>query len=410
MEKPKNSFNNKQDKLKEIIRQLHEGVPADELQNKFKEIIKDTSPEEIADMENSLIEEGFPLSEIQRLCDVHAKVFEESLSKVKNPAKIPGHPVYTFIQENKKAKILLKTLKNITKKLNKGKSIEKYRNKFNNKLNSLKEINKHYLRKENQLFPLLEEKKFTGPTKVMWGKHDEIRESIKKTEHFSKKQEWKELYNEFKKLAKAIKKMIFLEEKILYPTSMKKLSEKDWIKIKKGGGEIGYSWIKPSDLWDANLATSFSKNKSEEKMKNQQKKSIYELLHLSEGNLSLEQINHMLKSLPVDISFVDENDVVRYYSDTKDRVFPRSPSIIGRKVQNCHPPKSVHMVNKIIKSFREKKKNVAEFWITMDEKFIHIRYFPIYNNKGEYKGVIEVSQDVTKIRKLKGEKRLLDWE
>jgi DUF438 domain-containing protein len=132
-------------------------------------------------------------------------------------------------------------------------------------------------------------------------------------------------------------------------------------------------------------------------------------VQLSQGQLSFEQIDLLLKNLPVDITFVDENDKVCYYSDTKDRIFKRSPAIIGKAVQNCHPPKSVHIVNDIVKNFKEKKKDVAEFWIQMDGKFIHIRYFPLFDDKGEYRGVIEVSQEVSHIKSLEGERRLLDW-
>lgn len=134
-----------------------------------------------------------------------------------------------------------------------------------------------------------------------------------------------------------------------------------------------------------------------------------ERIPLSRGKLSPAQIDLLLKNLPVDITFVDENDRVCYFSDTKERIFPRSPAIIGRTVQNCHPPKSVFVVNDILKSFREKRKDKAEFWIRMNGKFIHIRYFPVYDQTGEYRGVIEVSQEVSHIRSLKGERRILDW-
>jgi hypothetical protein len=133
------------------------------------------------------------------------------------------------------------------------------------------------------------------------------------------------------------------------------------------------------------------------------------MIKLDTGKLTAEQINLMLKNLPFDVTFVDENDTVRYYSDTKDRIFPRSPGIIGRAVQNCHPPKSVHIVNDIVQSFKDKKKDVAEFWIKQGEVFVHIRYFPVFNNAGDYKGVIEVSQEISGIQALEGEKRLLDW-
>jgi len=132
-------------------------------------------------------------------------------------------------------------------------------------------------------------------------------------------------------------------------------------------------------------------------------------VQLSQGKLREEQLDLLLKNLPFDITFVDENDTVRYYSDTEDRIFKRSPAIIGRTVQKCHPAKSVDVVNRIVKSFKNKEKDKAEFWIQMEGKFIHIRYFPLYDENGAYKGVIEVSQEVSGIRDLEGERRLLDW-
>ena len=133
-------------------------------------------------------------------------------------------------------------------------------------------------------------------------------------------------------------------------------------------------------------------------------------LSLDTGQLSVEQINIMLKHLPVDVSFVDASDELRYYSDTPQRIFARTPAVIGRKVQNCHPPKSVHVVQKIIDAFRAKEKDTAEFWIELKGRFIHIRYFAMRDKEGNYRGTLEVSQDVTEIRKLEGERRLLDWE
>jgi len=401
-EKITRTKNNKQEVLKSIIQDLHDGVPVDQLQKKFAKLIKDTSPEEIADMENELIREGFPPEEIQRLCDVHAQVFEKSLKKVKQASQIPGHPIHTFIQENDYAKKLVKKLKKRTRKLPKKSPPENKIKEFKKIFDELREITKHFERKENQLFPALERKNFTGPTKVMWGKHDEIREHFRKGELFFKDRKWTELKKEMKSLGSDIKKLIFLEEKILYPTSLKKLDDNEWAEVKHGGMEIGYSWIKPSSLWDSKIA---KKMRGKEVMEKQGSNKI----KLDEGTLTTEQIRLLLKSLPVDITFVDENDKVCFYSANKDRIFPRSPAIIGRSVQNCHPQKSVHVVDKIVKSFKEKKKDKAEFWIQQGEKFIYIRYFPVFDENGDYKGVVEVTQEVSGIRSLKGERRILDW-
>lgn len=405
-----NGKDKRQETLKRIIKDLHAGVPVEELQETFAELIRSTSPEEIAKMENALISEGFPPSEIQRLCDVHVQVFEETLAKVGKPGKISGHPVNTYILENKEAKAILKQLSKTVKGFKKGEPSEKDIADFGEQFGRLKEIEKHYQRKENQLFPILETKKFTGPTQVMWGKHDEIRDHIRDVGSFLENKEWADLFKKFKKLKSAIEKLIFLEEKILFPTATKMLDEREWAEIKKGGPDIGYAWVTPSNLWDAQLVKSgIVAGEPEGDEKIEQPKSGGGI-DLSRGTLSQEQLDLMLKRLPVDITFVDENDRVRYYSESKERIFPRSPAIIGRAVQNCHPPTSVNVVNEIVQSFRDKKREVAEFWIQLQGGFIHIRYFPVYDDEGGYRGVIEVSQDVSGIRALEGERRILDWE
>lgn len=401
----------KQEVLKQIIQQLHSGVPVNKLRKTFADVVKDTSPEEIADMENALIQEGFPPEEIQRLCDVHVEVFEKSLSKVGKPSKIPGHPIHTFLEENKETRKKLKQLGRLAGKLKKGRASSGQIEEFEIAWTHFREIEKHYVRKENQLFPALEAVNFDGPTKVMWGKHDEIREKMKKTEQLLKNEDWSDFSKSFKSLESAIKKMIFLEEKILYPTSARKLNEKAWAAIKSQEHEIGYAWVAPSGVYDAQIAKTMNpnvKNAGQSEAPDRTGERAKDI-SLSQGQLSPEQIDLMLKNLPLDLTFVDESDTVRFYSDTPDRIFPRSPGIIGRKVQNCHPPKSVHVVEDIITSFKEKEKKKAEFWIQMKGRFIHIRYFPLYNQSGAYRGVIEVSQEVSEIRKLEGERRILDW-
>jgi DUF438 domain-containing protein len=405
-----NQSKEKQESLKKIIRELHRGVPAEKLKKEFHTIIRDTSAEEIAAMETALINEGFPVEEIQRLCDVHAKVFEDSLKKVRKAGKVPGHPVHSYLLENKEAKKQLKHLGRLLKRIRRGAPDEKLRGDFKEAFDQFKEIERHFVRKENQLFPALEAKKFTGPTKVMWGKHDEIRGIIRRMDEAYTAQEWPVLYQEYTELSSAIKKLIFLEERILFPTALRKLSELEWAQIKRGESEIGYAWITPSNLWDAGLAAT--RGLAEQiKAIEIKPESVTgpETIKLDTGELTAEQINLMLKHLPFDVTFVDENDRVRYYSDTAERIFPRSPGIIGRAVQNCHPPKSVQIVEKIIESFKKKTKTVADFWIKMGEKFVYIRYFPLYDETGAYRGVLEVSQEISEIQKLEGERRLLDW-
>lgn len=396
----------KQLKLKNIIKKLHDGVPVDKLKKDFSLLIKDTSADEIADMENALIQEGFPVEEVQRLCDVHAEVFEEALKKEGKARKIPGHPIHTFIEENNEARKIIKNISKEIKRIMKNPDSDPNRKNFILHFENLREINKHYLRKENQLFPKLEAKNFMGPTRVMWGKHDEIRTLIKEVLYHIGKESWGSLIRPAKEMVSAIKKLMFLEEKILFPTAAKKLDENDWIEIKLGESEIGYAWVTPSNVWDANLRAIMKAPTMRTPIISKLEK--VPTVNLSTGDLTTEQLNLMLKNLPVDITFVDEHDKVRYYSDTKERVFPRSPGIIGRDVQNCHPPSSIDIVNEIIKDLKEKRKPQAQFWIRRGEQLIYIRYLPVFDDFGKYRGVIEVSQEVSHIQTLKGEKRLLD--
>lgn len=399
----------RQEKLKEIVKELHEGSDIKKVQRRFADLIKDVSPQEIAEMEQGLIAEGIPVEQVQKVCDVHVKVFEETLGKQKKSKTMPGHPVHTYLKENRAAKEITRSLRRLLKKVSKGQKVDE----FEKELSRLKDIEIHYQRKENQLFPYLEIVNFTGPSKVMWGKHDEIRAQIRDFESAYKSQNWTQFNSKGRELFRAIGRMIFMEEKILFPTSLKKLSEEQWAQIRKGEAEIGYAWVQPGNLWDPSIVTVRKAAQGPDNQKSGRSDDrdtvIKESFKLDVGKLSGEQINLMLKNLPMDITFVDENDRVRYYSGGKERIFPRSPAIIGREVKNCHPPKSVHIVEKILQSFKKKEKTEAEFWLTLKNRFIHIRYFPLYDDKGEYRGVIEMSQDVTGIRGLKGERQLLDW-
>jgi DUF438 domain-containing protein len=416
---PPDSDEKKQAKLKEIVADLHEGSDISSVRKKFAALIKDVTPQEIAHMEQALISEGVPVEQVQKVCDVHVQVFQKALEKQKKTKALPGHPVHTYLEENKALRRILRKLKRLLSSVAKGKSGDE----FEKALGQLKEIEIHYQRKENQLFPALENVDFTGPSKVMWGKHDEIRSRIKELESAYQKRDWRSLLSGGKTAVRAAKRMIFMEERILFPTALRKLSDQEWAEMRRGEPEIGYAWIKPGNLWDPSVAVSrvdaagdtTQKDQTNERSASAASRNTEKQregspeIPLDVGRLTGGQINLLLKNLPVDITYVDADDRVRYYSQGKERIFPRSPAVIGRAVQNCHPPKSVHVVEKILESFRKKEKDAAEFWITINERFIHIRYFALYKESGDYSGVIEVSQDVTDIRSLSGEKRLLDW-
>jgi DUF438 domain-containing protein len=379
------------DTLKEIIKELHAGKDVEIQKKKFGELIKDVAPWEIAQMEQQLIAGGMPEAEIKSLCDVHVQVFKEALEQKTVPGLPAGHPVHTLMLENRVAEDLLKEAEAIT-------DFVKDKDKLLSILERLVQIDKHYLRKENQLFPIFETKGVSGPSKVMWALHDDIRGFLKDVRKRVKDGNMEKVALEA--LAKMIRDMVYKEEHILFPMALETLSEDEWAKVRKGEEEIGYAWINPAAQWQPSRE-SFQQMYIADKIGS---------LNLDTGLLTADQVNLMLTHLPIDISYVNEHDEVVYYSATPDRLFPRSPGVIGRKVQNCHPPKSVDMVEKILSSFKAGAKNVAEFWIQMQGKVIHIRYFAVRDQAGAYRGCLEVSQDITHIQKLAGNKRLLDWE
>ncbi len=378
------------EELKKIIRELHDGADPKALKARFHDLIKDVAPWEIGKMEQSLMDEGMPESEVKALCGIHVEVFKESLEKKVVPGLPAGHPVHTLMRENREAERIVAGIEEAAREEGGGEKIAEL-------LDELGRIDVHYLKKENQLFPLLETKGIEGPTKVMWALDDDIRTMIK--DAAGKAAEGEVPPAEIDALVKEVRDMVYKEEHILFPMALEALSEEEWGKVSSGEEELGYAWIEPEQKWQpaaAGVGAQFLAEKVGS-------------LNLDTGQLSPEQVNLLLTHLPVDISFVDEKDEVAYYSQTPERIFPRSPGIIGRRVQNCHPPKSVDAVVRILAEFKAGNRDEAEFWIQMRGRFLHIRYFAMRDGEGQYRGCLEVSQDVTDIRALDGERRLLDW-
>jgi hypothetical protein len=376
--------------MKGIIRDLHKGADKQLLTERFNELIKDVAPWEIANMEQQLMAEGMPQEEIKRLCDVHVEVFKSSLEKKVVPGLPAGHPVHTFMLENRAAE-------DIMKEIEAAGGMQDGSERLSALFERLSELDVHYIRKENQLFPMLEAKGISGPSKVMWSLHDDIRAMLKDVKAKVRSGSVKEI--EIKAVLHMINDMIYKEEHIFFPMALELLAEEDWGRVRDGEEEVGYAWVKPESAWQPS-SHAVSRELMADKTGS---------LNLDTGLLTLEQINLILTHLPLDVSFVNEQDEVVYYSQTPERIFPRSPGIIGRKVQNCHPPKSVDTVEKILEAFKAGTRDVADFWIQMKGRFLHIRYFAVRDKEGKYKGTLEVSQDLTEIRNLQGQKRLLDW-
>ncbi|WP_419765993.1 MAG: DUF438 domain-containing protein [Arcobacter sp.] len=312
-----------------------------------------------------------------------------------------GHPVKVYVEENNLIKELFEELFKT--------DIRVDFQKFYNIFNQISEVEKHFARKENQLFPYLEKYGWTNPSSGMWAFHDQIRDEIKIARKSIENRDLDNALNDAMIIYNSLSQLILVEEQRLLPNAMNLLNEDDWKEMYEGDKEIGWMLSKtpiryPEPEQEDYIHPSLDKKKRDLPF------SLEDRTHYDEGYLTPEQVNFIFKFLPVDITYVDENDRVVFYNRGDDRVFPRSAGIIGREVKFCHPPKSVDQVLKILEEFKAGRQDTAEFWIQFKGKFIHIRYFAVRDEEKVYKGVIEMSQDVTDIRKLEGDKRLLDWE
>lgn len=391
--------------LKEIIKELHNGKAVDDVKAQFAELIKGISTAEISEMEGALIAEGMPVEEIQRLCDVHAEVFKGSIEEIHRPQKpeeVPGHPIHTFIKENKAVGELIEDIQADIDAY-KSDASKKNAKKIFNSFEMLWEIDKHYLRKENLLFPYMEKYGITAPPKVMWGVDDEIREELKEVLELlkSESKDKDKLIKKAEAVLVRVNEMIYKEENILFPLVLDTLSEDEWVKIQQESKEFGYTLIKPKDKWKP------AKVDVEGKILDQgEEPSNDGYIEFDAGFMSPEEVNAILNTVPFDMTFVDKDGAVKYFTMGKDRIFARPKTVIGRQVSNCHPPASVHVVEKIVEDFMSGKKDHEDFWIRMGPRFVLIRYYAVRNAKGEYLGTLEVTQDIKPIQGITGEKRL----
>jgi PAS domain S-box-containing protein len=394
--------------LKHIIKSLHEGVDPEAMKEKFRDLLKDVTPVDIAKVEEELINEGMPREEIQRLCDVHLALFREKLEKERALAP-EGHPIHILMEEHKILLGFAEKLINIDSEMKRAKSFEvasEPLEHLRHVIGHLKESESHYLREENVLFPHLEKHGVTQPPAIMWMEHDRIRE-IKKGLYAQvdamKVTGFQQFVKELKETSVTLSEMLsnhfYKENNVLFPTALKVIPKDEWTGIRRQFDEMGYCCFTPESatiqLKEAAATAPIAKEEGK--------------VNLETGVFSKEELEAMLNTLPVDITFVDKDDTVRYFSQGKDRLFVRTKAIIGRKVQQCHPQKSVPMVNLILDAFRKGTKDVAEFWMNLDGRLINTRYFAVRDNAGKYLGCVEVAQDITNIKKIEGEKRLLDW-
>ncbi len=394
------------DTLKEIVHSLHRGTPAEALQEEFATILGEVGAGEIAAMESELIAEGLAAEEVQRLCDVHAAVLGGHLG---GDVTVPkGHPVDTFRRENRRLVELVEGYREVARSLAGVDPPAELASRWRELHGELAKVEGHYRRKEYLLFPYLEKAGIAGPPKVMWGKHDEIRELLAAAGELAAAADG--LDGEAAGLAAAtvltplleeVAGMVDKEERILWPMALEHLAVSDWEQIRDQWNEMGEGLVRPAGFWLPVVGGGRAAPPPREPAPADGE------VRLPSGTVSVAQLAGILDTLPLDVTFVDADDRVAYFSEGADRVFERNRAILGRRVQDCHPPASVHIVQKVVDDLRAGRRDVAEFWIQLHGRFVHIRYFAVRGADGAYLGTVELTQDVTRVRALEGERRLL---
>lgn len=397
--------------MKGLVRQLHAGETEERVKSQLETMLDEADYSDVFLMEVQLVQEGIPAESIQKLCDTHTRVLKKHLDLQETPETIPGHPVHTFVQENRelvrttaRVRLLMQQMDALPDDAD---AIGAVRD-IQGLLNNLMDVDKHYRRKEYLLFPYFEKNNLPGPPMVMWGKHDEIRKALSETiaglqaiESLTTAEARAYCLFTVAPALEAVDDMVYKEEKILFPTALDLLTEQDWYEIYIQGDEYGYCLYAPQFEWTPEGGVAMEVRKPA---------AAGGRVQMPTGSFTLDELIATLSALPFDLTFVDRDDTVRYFSPGKDRIFSRSRAVLGRKVQYCHPPKSVHIVNQIVKDFKEGKQERARFWINMGGRLIYICYYAVRDSAGGFLGTLEVTQDLSEVRSLEGERRLLAYD
>lgn len=395
--------------LRSLILRLHAGEDPHSLRAELEERLHDTPPGEVLEVEQQLVSEGVPVSEILEHCDAHSLVLTNNLDLRKSHELSAGHPVELLLDENGALVELVGQLESelAALKFDDAAVLKTRTLAIRGMLGRLMDVDKHYKRKEYLLFPFLEKYGFPGPSEVMWGKHDQIREQLEGSQEILAMSDVPRDEIEagielvVAPALRAVRDMVDKEEQILLPVLLDKLTEADWLQVHVQTMDYGFCLVEPKAEWaPAREAVAETRAAGG---------TVDGIVQLATGRLPVLALEKLLDTLPVDITFVDHEDKVRYFSQGSERIFTRSRAILGRSVKHCHPPASAHIVEKILEDFRSGRESRAPFWIQMGPRMIHIEYFALRDDQGEYIGTLEVSQNVTPYRELTGEQRILQY-
>jgi hypothetical protein len=405
-----NNSRQRMDLLKHLILEIHHGCAPEQVQAQLARMLVSVPYGEVMQVEQELIHEGLPQEDVLRFCDQHTAALKGQIDVSQAKTAPEGHPVHVWLEENAALNRVLTALQetfDTVEAASADRDSQQLLLEIRKRFNELMDVDKHYRRKEYLLFPYMEKHGITGPPKVMWGKHDQTR-ALLKTSQQALAQAAEGIGSEeltalvefvFKPAASSIAEMIFKEEQILFPMCLDTLTDEEWFEIAEQSPEIGFCLYDPKVTWAPDgVAAPNPANIHDGR------------IVMDTGSFSFAELEGLFKALPVDLTFVDANDRVKYFSHGEERIFDRNRAILGREVQFCHPPQSVHIVNKILSDFRSGVQSKAEFWITLRGKFVHISYYAVRGRAGDYLGTLEVTMDLTRLRALEGERRLLTYE
>lgn len=370
--------------------------------------------DELALAEQALVAEGLSDTQVYGKIDGFLEIFAAVL-QAPDLHLAAWHPVHTYGLETDAIEQVLKQAEHLSR--------DKFvPNQWAEVMDKLTQFGIHLSRKQNQLYPAFERQHFDRPSKIMWSLDDAVKTGIRTAYDGLKTGDSAVFFIKYDEMTALLHDLIEKERVVLYPAAMEMIPTKEFLTMRQGDDEIGFCLIDPppaAPTPDAKSALSHAPNTAQPEGFASELQGLlqkYGMVHpdtaldVRQGKLTLEQINLIFRHLPVDLSFVDENELVRFYSDTKHRVFPRSPGVIGRDVNNCHPRESAHMVREIIEEFRTGRQDEAEFWLEMGGKFIYILYTAVRDDTGRFKGVLEMMQDATHLRSLEGSNRLISWK
>ncbi len=428
-------------KLKELLRKAHEGIPLEILKKELKDVLSSLSPFEVVLAEQELIKEGFTPEEIFKVCDIHVEMLRDALLRVGLTYEVPvGHPLHNLILENEELLKDLGRLSVLTQALKESNRKDEVLEEIYNMLKQLRDFRKHYRKLQALIFPYLERRGITAVPRVLWSKEDQaiiyLRnllkevESLRTLKNFSS-EALNELANKVAFLTREFTDIVFRESKILFPAVQLLFSEGEWAAIKESESDIGFYKVRPSvgdwkpsaepiypyqirpEVSDEILSRLPAEFKAVVEsggmsLDTYNPAEVKGRVKVGDGYLTLEELEHLINALPVEISFIDANDRFVFYSKNKDRIFVRTKVEVGRPVEFCHPPRSVHIVKRIVEEFKAGKRDSADFWINIGGRLVYIKYLPVKNPEGKYLGTLEVVQDITDLKKIEGEKRLLD--